>query len=767
MPCSWKRDIRRAPWLVGVLTATCTVGGCTTSLEPGAERLADLVPVVEQGVSTDIILPPQGASLTLLGDGWEERTIAQATAEGLWVLGRVGRFRFHVATADPVTLEAEATALTTPDAPQRMEVLVNGHSVHRGAMTRQWSRYEFPLPATDVQIGWNEVELRFDQALRPRDVSPESQDPRRLAARFRRLRVRSGTGRPFWPDRPSTVDVLPVDPDDTPTIAMPTDSTLTFHLLPDADAVLTGEVDVRLASPTSAGEVFASAEVIDALGQTHTLFEYQHATTRRAESFEMALQAWVGQAVRLRLRSWGADNGVIHWNDLTLSTRADASVASVTHPTNLVTPSVSGRWGRSDVILILLDAARADAFNDDEVATPAVDSLARDGTRFLSAVAQAPWTGQSVPSMLTGRYPGAIGAEVWRSPIPVDVPTVAERLRGVGYHTVVWSQHNIYSNNETFRRGFEAFIEVRGTVLDRALLPSADDLFLADQPTFALIHLLPPHGPYRPPEPFDGSLSRWYTGDFPQSAASLGRAARPGERKPTDEDVRYIRSRYNENVRFADHLVGRLVQMFRDAGRYDDALVILTSDHGEGFFEHGRFLHTQLLYDEFLRVPLVIKWPRGETGFATDVDPAVGLVDIAPTLVDGLALPTDQAGFQGRTLLPLVFDGAVPDRNLLVQTRGAERLDATPQPVLALLSDGYKVILDEAAGTLETYDLESDPGEHDDLTDVEPIRARALLQRLLLQRYRNALTLSGHDQGPTEPLDEEAIRRLRALGYLR
>ena len=283
MPCSWKRDIRRAPWLVGVLTATCTVGGCTTSLEPGAERLADLVPVVEQGVSTDIILPPQGASLTLLGDGWEERTIAQATAEGLWVLGRVGRFRFHVATADPVTLEAEATALTTPDAPQRMEVLVNGHSVHRGAMTRQWSRYEFPLPATDVQIGWNEVELRFDQALRPRDVSPESQDPRRLAARFRRLRVRSGTGRPFWPDRPSTVDVLPVDPDDTPTIAMPTDSTLTFHLLPDADAVLTGEVDVRLASPTSAGEVFASAEVIDALGQTHTLFEYQHATTRRAE----------------------------------------------------------------------------------------------------------------------------------------------------------------------------------------------------------------------------------------------------------------------------------------------------------------------------------------------------------------------------------------------------------------------------------------------------------------------------------------------------
>ena len=99
--------------------------------------------------------------------------------------------------------------------------------------------------------------------------------------------------------------------------------------------------------------------------------------------------------------------------------------------------------------------------------------------------------------------------------------------------------------------------------------------------------------------------------------------------------------------------------------------------------------------------------------------------------------------------------------------RGAERLDVTPRPVLSLVTRDQKVIWDETGGTLETYDLVADPGEQNDLTDVDPFRARALLQRLLLQRYRNALALSEQDQEPTEPLDEEAIRRLRALGHLR
>ena len=711
------RTLSTSLGLGAALAALVALTGCTTPPEPQREPLADLMPFVDHGVSTDIILPPYRDSLDLLEQGWEAQPAERAAEGGLWVEGRAGDFRFYSATAGAVTLEAEATTLSPPDAPQGVEVFLNGRSVHRASMSREWTRYEFPLPAADVRIGWNDVALRFDQAPRPMAADGKAQDPRRLAARFRRLRVRSELARSVWQERPAAVEVR--SRDGVPLIAMPTDSVVTFHLLPESDEVLSGEIDVRPASPTSGSEILASAEIIDGSGEIHQMLVYQHALADGAQRFEIPLQPWVGDAVKLRLRSWGRDNGTVEWKDLALLTRPDASVADVIGPARLVVPPRSGRLGRPDVLLILLDAARADAFSHDAVPTPFADALAVDGTSFRGARAPAPWTGQSVPSMLTGRNPGATGAEVWRSPIPVDVPTLAERLGRVDYHTVVWSQHNLYGNNDSFRRGFDEFMEVRGTVADRARLPSADDLFVDGRPTFALIHLLPPHGPYRPPEPFDGSLSQWYTGDFPQSAASLNRASRPTGRKPTEDDVRYIRARYDENVRFADHLVGRLVQMFRDAGRYDDAVVIVTSEHGEGFFEHGRFLHTQQLYDEFLRIPLIIKWPQAQERFAADVQTPVGLVDIAPTLVDGLGLETPSPAFQGRTLLPLVFDDESLDRDLFIQTRGAERLDVTPQPVLAFVSGHQKVIWDEAAGTLETYDLLNERGTDRTMTGVD------------------------------------------------
>ena len=251
------------------------------------------------------------------------------------------------------------------------------------------------------------------------------------------------------------------------------------------------------------------------------------------------------------------------------------------------------------------------------------------------------------------------------------------------------SQHNIYRGNRSLRRGFEAFEEVRSGVLaDRSLLPSEDVLFLPDRPTLAVVHLLPPHGPYEPPLPFRRSLSAWYEGDYPTSAVSLNRAPLAIGRTPTDEDIRFIRSRYDENVQFADHLVGQLVETVRDAGRYDDALIVVTSDHGEAFFEHGRFLHTRFLYDEFLRIPMVVKWPSTMNGFPPAVDTVVSLVDLAPTLSDGLALDlAEGVGFQGRTFLPATFDGEKADWPVFAQTQGVSSATARQRPSQALVGN--------------------------------------------------------------------------------
>lgn len=251
------------------------------------------------------------------------------------------------------------------------------------------------------------------------------------------------------------------------------------------------------------------------------------------------------------------------------------------------------------------------------------------------------------------------------------------------------------------------------------------------------------------------------------SAAALNRSARDVGRKPTSEDIRYVRARYDENVEFADDLVGQILQMLREAGRYDEALVILTSDHGEGFFEHGRFLHTRLLYDEFLRIPLVVKWPASATGFAANVDVDVSLVDLVPTIVDGFGLTQDLAGFQGRSLLPTVFDGYALIRDVFAETRGVATAEAKPRPGRALVSGSHKMIVSELSDRVELFSLSTDPGEMKDLDGAAPLLAGWLHQQVRLQQYRNTLALAEHATEPDEVLDPETIQNLRALGYLR
>ena len=427
-------------------------------------------------------------------------------------------------------------------------------------MGQGWTEYEWELPAEQVEVGWNVVTLSFAQALVPAEITPGSTDSRSLAARFRRLRVLSPFGRGLWADRPAFAMVTPpFEAHDAPvTIGTPTDSHVDLYLAPDEDMMLTGLVDSVSSDPGVELEVWGAIELHEESGVIHPLVAYE--SREEAELvFAVDLGPWSGQTVRLRLRSWGRTNGTVRWHDLTVSMPTDPSVAATIPRSQLVVPPASGRLGTPDVIVVVLDAARADAFEQGQARTPHAYTLAANGTVFGRAMAAAPWTGQSIPTLLTGRYPGAIGIEGWGSQVPDGAPILAELMQTAGYHTVLWSQHNLYRGNDSLRRGFGLFREVRNDVIaDRGLLPDADTLFVSDRPTFALVHLLPPHTPYEPPPPYTGSLSAWYAGDFPADARSLNLAASPLGRKPTEDDVRFVRARYDENVRFADHLVGEL-----------------------------------------------------------------------------------------------------------------------------------------------------------------------------------------------------------------
>ena len=168
-------------------------------------------------------------------------------------------------------------------------------------------------------------------------------------------------------------------------------------------------------------------------------------------------------------------------------------------------------------------------------------------------------------------------------------------------------------------------------------------------------------------------------------------------------------------------------------------------------------MHTRLLYDEFLRVPFVVKWPSQLSDFAPAVDSVVSLADLAPTLADGLAfILEDGIGFQGRTLIPTVFEGEPAHRLVFAQTHGVARADARPQPLRAVIGNESTLLHDET--TDETELLGGRTGDFE---------AAYLLQQLQLQRQQNVVSFAEHVQQPEQELDEESIRRLRALGYVR
>ncbi len=271
----------------------------------------------------------------------------------------------------------------------------------------------------------------------------------------------------------------------------------------------------------------------------------------------------------------------------------------------------------------------------------------------------------------------------------------------------------------------------------------------------------------RPPAQFFGAYSSWYSGSVLADPGYLNRFPhRVDPDQLTPEDLRFVRDRYLENAAFADDLVGRLIRMLESAGRYDQTLIILLSDHGEAFMEHGRFLHGRFVHREFLHVPLVVKWPVTVVGRQAVIEQPVSLVDLAPTLVDGLGLEA-AAGFQGRSWLPAVFDGEVEPRTLWAVTRGAPRRRRPPQPSMMLEHGSWRILYRPLDDTSRIYRTDRDAGEQQDLAHVHPLQTRLLRQQVLIQAAWNRRLLGGdpeHEE-PSE-LDPEVVEQLEALGYV-
>ena len=415
---------------------------------------------------------------------------------------------------------------------------------------------------------------------------------------------------------------------------------------------------------------------------------------------------------------------------LTIWAVAMASIASA---------QTSPKPGRPDVYLITIDTLRADhvhCYGYDKVQTPALDDLAQHGVRFAQAFTPSPLTNTSHASILTGLLPSAHGVTDFAKPLADSHPTWAELLKSNGFQTAAFIGAVILDSKALapgLDRGFDFYdnfpehaqtesrwgrVERRGMEVVRRAEAWRDTH--PRGPHFMWIHLYDPHDPYEPPAPYSN---------------------------------RYKDRLYDGEIAYADAALGNFIAHLKHRGWYENAMIIVVGDHGEGLGEHRENTHGIFLYDSTLHVPLIVKLPGVNTGKV--IEDQVRTTDILPTTLDLLNLTAPEK-LDGQSLKPYFAANQAASRPLIAETDYP--LHFGWAPLRAVRADGLKFI---EAPRPEFYDLRADPRET--ANKYVPWDATVQKFRKELADVRAQMPAPETTAGAVKPgtLDE-----LRALGYL-
>jgi arylsulfatase A-like enzyme len=470
------------------------------------------------------------------------------------------------------------------------------------------------------------------------------------------------------------------------------------------------------------------------------------------------------------------------------------------------------------VLLISLDTLRADhlsLYGYERNTSPFLEVLATESVVFDDASSPAPWTLPSHASMLTGLYPRRHGVMTWTNALADEIPTLVDWLKPLGYQTgSIVGAPWLRPETHKVTRGFDRHLFIETAPDRRNPNRWASDTALewlreADgERIFLFVHYFDTHLDYASEpayerlfvEPYDGPADgtgwqvlranlpedyvKFCSEHFDVTKCRFGSPQKPRmidenlERVSLDdEDVRHLENLYDAGIRQLDTELGRFVSKLRSEGFLDETLLIITSDHGEEFRDHGRLDHFIAMYQESLRVPLLIRGPGLPAGVR--IGAPVSLVDLAPTILAQTG-NTARAETEGLDLTPL---WSPPD----AETRDAaeahkpfdERFlygEAGGGLTLAAIAGGdffrvyrsvrrgpHKLITESHSDQAELYDLTHDPGERNNLADQRP----EILEELSAELERRSRLYGNAENSENRfELDEASKEQLRDLGYL-
>lgn len=405
---------------------------------------------------------------------------------------------------------------------------------------------------------------------------------------------------------------------------------------------------------------------------------------------------------------------------------------------------------RELVILLLVDAMRSDhlgAYGYNKPTSPVMDELAKDGTRYTHAYVNAPWTRPSTVSYLTGMNASRHRTESAKTKLPENVTTIAQRLTKAGWATSGFTANGNGGSLAGLQKGFGKFEDptmtytkdARGVVYNG--LPQGPFIVervlghLAGSKSskeFVFIFLVDPHDPYgAPPELEEQFLGKDFKGTIRRKASWEIKNDYPADERFSMQAI------YDAGIRNADIAIGQLVEGLKKQGRWDTTTLFITADHGEGFGEHGKYLHAHHFYDEIIHVPVIAHGTRFK---AAVEDRWIQAIDLPKTVLD-------IAGVKAEDL---------PGQSLLTPSPKSEHIITEYNEFgihrQAILADGMKVIWQRPADeeeymkevkskdyfpsvvfdceTVRAFDETTDPGEKKPILGPFTGKAAELLAEL-------------------------------------
>lgn len=457
-----------------------------------------------------------------------------------------------------------------------------------------------------------------------------------------------------------------------------------------------------------------------------------------------------------------------------------------------------------NILLLTIDTLRRDrlgCYGHPGLLTPNIDRLAREGLRFETAITAGSWTQAAFPAILTSTYAATHGGCLGR--LAAGRPSPVETLARHGYHTAAFSTNPHLSRATGYDRGFRHFVDlvpadadpflrrIKGgqallrkpfthrlaravgrrlplnsnlrwppaavyTPADRLTAAALQWLHARPKPFFLWLHFMDVHWPYhlekQLSEPHDLALA-WQDLGVMHRKSSFKRDGAITHA----QQQRFIRL-YEQALQFLDYQIGRLLDHLQIQQQLENTIIVLVSDHGEEFFEHGRWGHWESnLYDEIINAPLIIRLPSGPT---TVIKPQVSLLDIMPTLLDLCGCP-EPDGVAGQSLVPLWSGDSRCESAVALS-----EMHRPPWHRIAIRTKDHKLIWDSRHPERpELYDLQNDPGETRNIAAAHPTIVKQLQAHVDTHLQRIQATAPSTPTAALD-LDEATTRRLRALGYV-